>query len=55
MRFIVITETKKEAVEFARNIARNNYSALVIHGKDRKIQDKDSYGNDPNPPKYKKH
>jgi hypothetical protein len=51
----VITETKKEAVEVAREIARNNHSELVIHGKDGKIQDKDSYGNDPVPPKDKKH
>jgi hypothetical protein len=28
---------------------------LVIHGKDGKIQDKDSFGNDPNPPKDTKH
>ena len=54
-KFTVITETKKDAVNVAREIARNNQSELVIHGKDGKIQDKDSYGNDPNPPKDKKH
>ena len=54
-KFTVITSTKREAVSVARNIAKNNNSELVIHGKDGKIQDKDSYGNDPNPPKDKKH
>lgn len=46
-----ITETKKEAIDVAREIAKNKESEVVIHGKDGRIQDKDSYGNDPNPPK----
>lgn len=45
------TNTKKEAIEKGKEIAKNQQSELVIHGKDGKIQDKDSYGNDPNPPK----
>jgi hypothetical protein len=49
------TETKKEAEKIARDIAKNPKSEVVIHGKDGKIQDKDSYGNDPNPPKDTKH
>jgi len=48
-----ITETKKEAVEKARQIAKNQKTELVIHNKDGKIIDKDSYGNDPHPPKDK--
>ena len=54
-RFTIITEIKKDAVEAAREIARNNHSELVIHGRDGRIQDKDSYGNDPHPPKDNKH
>jgi hypothetical protein len=54
-RFTIITEIKKDAVEAAREIARNNHSELVIHGRDGRIQDKDSYGNDPLPPKDNKH
>lgn len=54
-RKTVITDTKKEAEEIGREIARNQKTELVIHGKDGKIQDSDSYGNDPNPPKDKKH
>ncbi|MEJ7830871.1 MAG: DUF2188 domain-containing protein [Segetibacter sp.] len=54
-KFTVITETQKDAITVAREIAKNNKSELVIYGKDGKIRDKDSYGNDPNPPKDRKH
>ncbi|MEZ4883713.1 MAG: DUF2188 domain-containing protein [Chitinophagales bacterium] len=47
--------TQKEAINFAREIAKNQKSDVVIHGRDGKVRDKDSYGNDPNPPKDKKH
>ena len=50
-----ITPTKSEAVKIGREIAINQKSELVIHGRNGKIQDKDSYGNDPFPPKDKKH
>ncbi len=50
-----ITSTKNKAIEKAREIAKNQKSEVVIHGKDSKIQDKDSYGNDTCPPKDKKH
>lgn len=51
----VHTDTKQEAIDIAKEIAKNQQSELVIHGKDGKIQDKDSFGNDPNPPKDTKH
>jgi hypothetical protein len=54
-KFTVITETQKDAITVAKEIAKNNKSELVIHGKNGKIRDKDSYGQDPNPPKDKKH
>jgi hypothetical protein len=54
-RFTAITERKREATIIARDIARNNRSEVVIHGKDGKIQDKDSYGNDSNSIKDKVH
>jgi uncharacterized protein YdaT len=46
-----IAATQKEAVSYAREIARNQKSELLIHGKDGKIRERDSYGNDPYPPK----
>ena len=48
------TETldrKSDAVDRAREISRNQQSELVIHGRDGKIQSKDSHGHDPFPPK----
>ena len=47
-------DTQKEAIDYAKQIAQNQKSEVVIHGKDGKIRDKDSYGNDPNPPKDRK-
>ena len=50
-----VVDTQKEAIKIAREIAINQESELIIHGKDGKIRDKDSFGNDPCPPKDKKH
>lgn len=51
LRATKITNTQKDAISYARNIAINNSSEVVIHGRDGKIRDKNSYGNDPFPPK----
>ncbi|MFH1327317.1 MAG: DUF2188 domain-containing protein [Candidatus Bathyarchaeota archaeon] len=48
-------QTQRDAIDAARNIARNERAEVVIHGRDGKIRDKDSYGNDPYPPKDRKH
>lgn len=42
-----IVSTQKEAIVIAREIAKNQQSELVIHNKEGKIRDKDSFGNDP--------
>jgi hypothetical protein len=44
-------DTKKEAENYSRELAKKEGSELFIHGKDGKIQRKDSFGNDPFPPK----
>ncbi len=46
-----ILSTKKEAIEYGKVIAINQGAELIIHGLNGKIQDKDSYGNDPFPPR----
>ncbi|KKR21664.1 MAG: hypothetical protein UT48_C0005G0037 [Parcubacteria group bacterium GW2011_GWE2_39_37] len=46
-----LSNTQKEAIELARQLAINNKSELVIHRVDNKIRDKDSFGNDSFPPK----
>ena len=43
-------DKKNDAVEKGREISQNQGSEFYIHGKDGKIQSKDSHGNDPNPP-----
>ncbi len=50
-----VTKTQKQAIDVGRIIAKNNRSELVIHRTNGRIRDKDSYGNDPNPPKDTKH
>ena len=49
------TSTQTQAIDIARDIAKNQESEVVIHRKDGTIRDKDSYGKDPFPPVDKKH
>jgi len=46
---------KDRAIDFGRPLAKNQGSEFVIHRKDGTIQDKDSYGKDPCPPKDKRY
>ena len=50
-RVTSIHGTQSQAAEAARRIAENQGSEVVIHRPDGRIRDKDSYGNDPYPPK----
>jgi len=50
-RATVRTDTQLAAIEFARNIARNQQSELIVHRPNGQIRSKDSYGNDPFPPR----
>ena len=45
------TETQSAAIKIARDIAINKKSEVVIHGQNGRIREKNSYGNDPYPPK----
>ena len=46
-----LTDRKDEAIFLAREIAKNQRTELVIHNRNGKIMYKNSYGNDPHPPK----
>jgi uncharacterized protein YdaT len=46
-----VTSTQAEAIKVAREIAKNQQSELIIHKQDGTIRGKDSYGNDPFPPR----
>ena len=50
-RATVRTETQRQAIELGREIAGHQHSELVVHRANGKIRAKDSYGNDPYPPK----
>ena len=54
-RATVVTDTQQGAIASAVGVAQNQGGEVVIHGRDGKIRSKDSYGNDPNPPKDKEH
>ncbi|HHQ4628777.1 MULTISPECIES: DUF2188 domain-containing protein [Aeromonas] len=43
--------TQQEAFEAARDIARNQRSEVLVHNEKGQIREKNSYGNDPYPPK----
>ncbi len=43
--------TKVEAEQAARDQARREKTELIIHRKDGRIESRDSYGNDPFPPR----
>jgi len=47
--------TQERAIRDATRIARRERSEVVIHGRDGKIRDKDSFGRDPYPPKDTQH
>ncbi|AEB27593.1 hypothetical protein FNFX1_0645 [Francisella cf. novicida Fx1] len=46
-----VCNTQADAFEYARKLAIKNQSELSVQGKNGKIRDKRSYGNDPFPPK----
>ena len=50
-----IFDNKADAVEQAREQAKRERLDVIIHGRNGRIQDSDSYGNDPFPPRDKKH
>ena len=46
-----VTRTQQEAIGIAREISRNQESELFIHGRNGRIRERDSHGNDDFPPK----
>lgn len=46
-----VHETQVKAIGAARGIAQNQHSELLIHGRNGQIRERDSFGNDPFPPK----
>ena len=48
-------DKKEDAMKWSKEKAKEEGSELIPHKRDGKIQNPNSYGNDPNPPKDKKH
>ena len=46
-----VHSTQREAIGTAREIARNQGSEMLIHGVNGRIRERNTYGNDPYPPK----
>jgi len=47
-------DKKADAVQSGKEMAKKDKVEFIPHGKDGKIQNPNSYGNDPNPPKDRK-
>ncbi len=50
-----VHSTQQQAIDAGKELAKTHKTELVIHRPNGQIRDSDSYGNDPNPPKDKKH
>ena len=50
-----VTPTQKEAIDIAIEIAKRNETEVIVQNRSGQIRSKDSYGNDPNPPKDREH
>lgn len=54
-RATAVFGTQAEAIDAGREIARNQGSELLVHGRDGRIRSKDSFGRDPLPPRDREH
>ncbi len=43
--------TQREAIDAGREVARNQRTELFVHGRDGRIRERESHGNDPFPPR----
>ncbi len=49
-----VYDTQAQAVQAGRQMAGKEQGELLIHGEDGRIRARDSFGNDPYPPKDRK-
>lgn len=49
-----VFKTKEEAMKWGREQSKKNNTEFIPHKKDGTIQNPDSHGHDPNPPKDRK-
>ena len=46
-----VHDTQAEAERIGRPLARAEHTEFFLHGRNGQIRQRDSYGNDPNPPR----
>jgi len=46
--------TQSDAIDAGRHTAQREHTELFVHGRDGRIRDRDSSGNDPFPPRDKR-
>ena len=46
-----VTATQAEAVRLGRDLARRRGTEFLLHGADGRVRQRESYGNDPFPPR----
>ncbi len=49
-----VFDTQALAIQAGRQMARHGKGELLVHGEDGRIRARDSYGNDPFPPRDRK-
>ncbi|GAB3261498.1 DUF2188 domain-containing protein [Chitinimonas naiadis] len=54
LRATQIFDTQQQAIDAGRQMAKHGQGELLIHGENGRIRARDSYGNDPIPPKDKR-
>lgn len=54
-RLTEIFDTKAEAIDAGQEIAKNQKAELIIHDREGIIRQRESYGNDPFPPRDREH
>lgn len=50
-RATAVHDTQAEAAKHAREIAQRQRTEIIVHGRDGRIRERDSFGSDPFPPK----
>lgn len=46
-----VLDSQREAINLARDIAQKQRTEMLIHRENGRIRERNSYGNDPSPPK----
>ena len=48
-------QTQGEAAKAGRDVARRDHTEVLVHGRDGRIRERESYGHDPCPPRDREH